>query len=296
MLLPELNKARCGPNPTGGLILFIQNGLEGPYRDPADPSPGRLSIFVDTQMSASRTILFGLTLLAGAGATALGFWQLGRLADRKAQNTLAMADALASVTDLNREALGGRITYRRVTVTGEYDAKRDFLIRGRLLRGTPGVQIVTPLRVAGMDSAILVIRGFVPTPDAGAPLRRDGFAEPGPLRVDGIAIETPDGGDGQPLVTERGETWHRLDWSALRARLPYPIVRYYVLAGVDTTRTRDHTIRGRLLPIRIDPPPLDDGPHLSYAIQWFMIGGAALGFGLVFVRGRNRASDLVPAD
>jgi surfeit locus 1 family protein len=42
-------------------------------------------------------------------------------------------------------------------------------------------------------------------------------------------------------------------------------------------------------PARIGPPPLDNGPHLSYAIQWFsfaVIGVVGLGI-LVFRNQRN---------
>ena len=37
-------------------------------------------------------------------------------------------------------------------------------------------------------------------------------------------------------------------------------------------------------PRRLDPPPFDDGPHLSYAIQWFAFAIIAIVFGGIFVR------------
>jgi surfeit locus 1 family protein len=145
---------------------------------------------------------------------------------------------------------------------------------------------VTPLRIAGRDTAILVNRGFVPTPDAGYPPAGTAYREPTEARVDGPVLRVPDAGDGQPVSQPRGETWYRLDLSAIRARLPYPIAPFYLITTADSA-TPEHTARGRTLPIRISLPPLDNGPHLSYAIQWFLIGGAALGFGLTFGRRRS---------
>jgi cytochrome oxidase assembly protein ShyY1 len=34
----------------------------------------------------------------------------------------------------------------------------------------------------------------------------------------------------------------------------------------------------------LDPPPLDDGPHLSYAIQWFAFTLIALVFAGIMLR------------
>lgn len=198
--------------------------------------------------------------------------------------------------NLATTSLPAGATYRRVRVAGRFDFAHQITIRGRLLRGTPGIQVVTPLRVPGQDTAILIHRGFVPTSDAGLPATTEFYREPDSSSVVGIALAVPDEGDGGPLDTDRGRTWHRLDLTAIRSATPYPVGPHYVIMHADTLRTREHTLKGHSLPIRIEPPSLDDGPHLSYAIQWFMIGGAALGFGLVFVRKgpRRGPDDLTP--
>ncbi len=252
-----------------------------------------MSTFVDTPMSSGRKSFLLLTVIVAAGCAGLGVWQLSRLADRQERNALSLAQRDLAAVDLNRMQLPEPVSYRRVTVSGGYDFERELVIRGRLLRGNPGVQIVTPLRLAGSDTAVLINRGFVPTPDAGFPTMPAGYREAAATDIMGIALAVPDEGDGAPLETPKGETWRRLDLTALRARYPYPIAAYYVIVEADTLRTRDHTLRGRVLPVRIEPPELDDGPHLSYALQWFMIGGAALGFGIVFIR-RRRVHSPVP--
>jgi surfeit locus 1 family protein len=137
----------------------------------------------------------------------------------------------------------------------------------------------------------MVNRGFVPTADAGPPPGGDLHSEPERTSIHGVALAMPDEGDGHPITTANGESWRRLDRSALARRLPYPIAGYYLIMALEPEDGSAHAERGNVLPIRIEPPPLDDGPHLSYAVQWFMIAAAALGFGVVFVlqggRGRH---------
>lgn len=251
-----------------------------------------MSSFGDTQVSSGRTLLFLTTIVAGLVCGSLGVWQLGRLMERRERNRLALEQRDLERVDLTLGSLSGPVGYRPVRIQGVFDFDREFVIRGRLLRGTPGIQVVTPMRIAGQDTAVLVHRGFVPTPDAGRLGSDARYRESDSAGFEGVALATPDEGDGAPLKTSLGETWHRLDLTAMRSRLPYPVASYYVIVAADSTRTSDHTIKGRVLPIRIEPPALDWGPHLSYAIQWFLIGGAALGFGFVFVRRRTAPSEV----
>jgi cytochrome oxidase assembly protein ShyY1 len=37
-------------------------------------------------------------------------------------------------------------------------------------------------------------------------------------------------------------------------------------------------------PRRVELPPLDDGPHLSYAIQWFAFATIAVGGAVLWLR------------
>jgi surfeit locus 1 family protein len=231
---------------------------------------------------AGRYSLLGLTILAAAVCSGLGIWQLDRLAGRRAANARALAQRDLPVLDLNRESPPPELTFRRATVHGTWDFGREFLLRGRLVLGTPGVQIITPLRVAGRDTVLLVNRGFVPTPDAGPPPPGLAFAEPPEATLHGVVLPVPDEGDGRPLDSRLGESWGRLDLTAMRRRLPYPVAPWYLIVEA-APGTADHTPRGTVLPVRVEPPPLDDGPHLSYAVQWFLIAAAALGFGIVFV-------------
>jgi cytochrome oxidase assembly protein ShyY1 len=80
----------------------------------------------------------------------------------------------------------------------------------------------------------------------------------------------------------------------MRARLPYPIAPVYLVAEADSAEGEAHTTRGRVYPFRAEPPLLDEGPHLMYAVQWFGIAVAVVAFGIIFVLrggGSARASE-----
>ena len=230
-------------------------------------------------LPVGRTVLFLVTLVAAAAAIGLGVWQLRRHERRKAVNQEAR---LTRVLPPIVVPGGGHLEPdRRAHLTGEYDEAREFLLRGRVVQGVPAVQVVTPLQIAGMDSAVLVNRGYVPAPDATDPGPVQ-WSEPGTVNVKGLLVPVPDRGDGSPLLRGARETWKSLDLRAMRGRLPYPVAAVYLIAEPPDTGSA-HTIRGRVYPFRAEPPPLDAGPHLMYAIQWFGIAIAALAFGVVFV-------------
>ena len=163
---------------------------------------------------------------------------------------------------------------RSVTAEGRYDNAHDVVLRGREYDGVPGVEIVSPLVLGNGKSAVLVDRGFLPSPDA-VRVDADSFREPGTQRVAGFLLPIPSG-SGAPMQHEGRTTWSRLDLVALRTALPYQIYPYFILQLPDSTLPR--------FPRRRPPPALDDGPHLSYAIQWFSFALIALVFAGIMAR------------
>jgi len=220
-------------------------------------------------------LVIGLLLFAAISAR-LGVWQLHRLAQRRASNAVAQVARQAPEIDLaarGPEPLGER----RVRASGTYDRAHELVLRGQVFREIPGLVLVTPLRVPALgDTAVLVERGFVPSPDAATlPPQAATLDEPGTQSVHGVAeplASAPD--SGAPLERNGGTTWRRLDLAALRARLPYPILNVAIRQAPDSALPR--------MPRRREPAALDEGPHLSYAIQWFAFAGIAVVFAGIF--------------
>ena len=230
---------------------------------------------------ARRLTLFALVLVA-AVFVRLGFWQLSRLGERRAANRAAAAARAEPPRELGVGAdwTAAELNERWVEATGEFDHSHEVILRGQAFQGTPGVLVVTPLRSAAGDSAVLVLRGFVPSADA-VRAEIDSLQEPGQVRVRGLATSIASGG-GQPVEHGGRTTWARLDLEALRARLPYPVLPVLLRQAPDSGLPT--------MPRRIPPPELSEGPHLSYAIQWFAFAVMTVAFGVLVVRKRDTAS------
>jgi surfeit locus 1 family protein len=142
------------------------------------------------------------------------------------------------------------------------------------------VNFLTPVRIAGRDTAVIVNRGWVYSPDGSTVDEgkwRDtsstftGYVEELPSVV-GSSYES------RPRVIAR------LSFGAVTKALPYPVAPFYVVALGDSVIAPDRLAR-------LTVPPLDEGPHLNYAIQWFAFALIALvGAGVVVKQQREAPS------
>lgn len=216
----------------------------------------------------------------------LGFWQLDRLRERRALNARIAARLDAPpVPDAGALADTSGLVYRALTAQGSFDHARSIVLPGRSHLGVPGVHLLTPLLLEGRSDAVLVNRGWIPSADAATvPLER--FARLGTNTVRGLILPFP--GAAQSLVpsarvagadTGFRRTWFTMDARALRAQYPYALLPVTLqelpAAGADR------------YPVRLEPPPLDEGPHLGYALQWFSFALVAIGGWLALVLRRR---------
>jgi surfeit locus 1 family protein len=203
----------------------------------------------------------------------LGVWQLHRLSERRARNAALAArlkTAPVPVAQLPPDSAGAH--WRRAFVRGSYDFDHEIVLSGRTHSGSPGVQILTPLHPDGGGPAVLVNRGWVYSPDA-ASVDLGKWDEPPHATVSGYAEDFVKGGRGVARLPSHENTWTRLDARELSAAFPFPIAPYYLVA-LDTL-PQSGPANGNT-PVRLDLPVMDDGPHLSYAVQWFTFAAVAL--------------------
>jgi surfeit locus 1 family protein len=229
-------------------------------------------------VSRLRVVVFvAFAVLAAALFSRLGIWQVHRLQERRARNALVISrldSAQVDLAALPRDTALAR--FRRVRVVGTPDYDNELVLAARTHNGAPGVDLITPMRIAGSDTAVLLNRGWVYSPDA-ATLRESRWRENDTVVVGYAEILPPSGGAS---YASRPHTLTRLTYTSASAALPYPVLPFYVVVMGDTT-----TVAGR--PQRVGVPPLDEGPHKSYAIQWFFFALVALvGAGIVVSKQR----------
>ncbi|MEW6567101.1 MAG: SURF1 family protein [Chloroflexota bacterium] len=217
----------------------------------------------------------------------LGFWQLNRLAQRRARNAeietrLAQAPIpLPSSIDETAD-----IVYRRVIVRGQFDFAHEIVLVNRARNELPGVHLVTPLLLEGSRQAVMVDRGWIPVEESN-PGARAAYAVEGLVETITVVRESqpqpfwpflqePTAPPGSPPRVE----WRLLNLEAIQSQLPYRLLPIY-LEQVETLGQE---------PLPVPDPDLDlsEGPHLSYAIQWFAFAGTALLGSTLWLRRRLR--------
>jgi surfeit locus 1 family protein len=212
-----------------------------------------------------------LTLLVAAAAAVcarLGIWQLDRLAQRRQFN--AHVSAVQAMPPLQLPSTVDLTTmeYRAVRASGVYDFGLQVAIRDQYNGNEYGYHLVTPLKLAE-GGAVLVDRGWIPAAGNASPADWRQYDEQGAVSVRGIVrlgqtLPSP-GGEADPTLApgqNRLDLWFYVNIDRVGAQLPYPILPIYIQLDPD--------------PTQVDPPiayqpalDLSEGPHASYAIQWF---------------------------
>lgn len=208
----------------------------------------------------------------------LGFWQLRRLEEKRDRNELIESRGqepvvpVGAVLDAGDDARAvGDVRYRRVTATGTYDADGTVAIRNRTKDGVAGAWLATPLDL-GEGERVAIIRGFVRLDSDGQPF--DAPAPSGEVTVEGsvVAPERLDGTaprDIEPLIEADG-------------MLPAAILATDSDPGEPAAESEG--VQPAVL-VPVPPPELSEGPHLSYAVQWFIFSTIAIaGYPLVLRR------------
>lgn len=231
-------------------------------------------------MFSRRWLLATLLVILGMAVLArLGKWQLDRLAQRRAFNASVRAQINAPALDLSGSALLDDLVsmeYRKVSVTGEYDFSQQVALRNQVEGSMWGVHLITPLRIQGTSKMVLVDRGWIPAQDFESG-DWSKFNEPGQVTVRGVIRDSQSKADMglriDPTLAP-GQTglkaWNFVNISRISQQVSMPILPVYIQEAPDPSWTGQ--------PIRTQPQlDLSDGPHLSYAIQWFsfalLLGG-----------------------
>jgi surfeit locus 1 family protein len=220
----------------------------------------------------------------------LGFWQLDRLAERRTANAQLRAALDSGVIDMNQQladyvriepaAFPSELANRDVVITGAFDFDNQMVLKLQNLYGVAGVHLITPFIPDGQDTAVLVDRGWIPDEEykAGHVFDEDS----GPQTIEGyIALtETIRRRTAESIVPVIAQNeLYRVDIAAIEEELPYPLAPFYVKAPLMEGASNNLPVG---TPKEVD---LSEGPHLSYAMQWFIF---CIGLGTGYVIYVNR--------
>lgn len=212
-----------------------------------------------------------LAILFAAACAGLGMWQMARRAEAVTEierveanfdsAPVALADALPTLDSFDESQ-----KWLPVTMTGQYLADEALLVRNRPLHG-PGFEQLVPLELD--DGTVFIIdRGWLPTGN------EQDLPDVIPAPPSGTVTVVARLKAGEPAIAGRGDVPGQIatiELSKLSGLLGVPtFTGAYGLMDSETPPSE------QLRPTAVTRPIADEGPHLSYAFQWFTFG--VLGF------------------
>ncbi len=208
-----------------------------------------------------------LTILFAIICSGLGMWQIARRGEALAEIAKVDANFDAAPVPIadalhNLDAFQESQKWMPVVMTGTYLAEDELLARNRPLAANPGFEVLTPLRLA--DGSVFVVdRGWVPTgDDQDAP-------DSVPAAPEGQVTVVARLKAGEPSLAGRtasGNQIATINLHDIAKRLGAPT--YTGAYGLMATEDPAPAQR----PVAVTRPVTDEGPHLSYAFQWFVFG------------------------
>ncbi|MFG2311600.1 SURF1 family protein [Streptomyces sp. NPDC048566] len=217
----------------------------------------------------------------------LGFWQLHRHEHKVALNAVISDSLAAKPVPAETLTAPGRPVrhddlYRRVTATGHFDTAHEEVVRRRTnADGEVGYHVLTPF-VLNDGRVLLVNRGWVSSDGAQTAFPKIPAPPSGRITVTGRLMADQTTADSG-IKNVRGLPDRQvmlIDSEQQAKRLGAPVLGGYV----EQTAPRPAHGSPELIG---DPEHSDIGPHMAYAIQWWLFA-AGVPVGWVVLARRER--------
>lgn len=221
---------------------------------------------------------FALTL-------ALGNWQSGRAATKRALQARYDAALRESPIHVGGALLDrGSVLYRKLEARGVFDDAHTILLDNRVMNGAAGYHVLTPLRIDGSATAILVNRGWV-----AAGRTREQIPLPpvpaGRVRLEGMAVDPHTRYVELAHAAPQGRVWQNLDFARYASASG---LRLQPVLLLQTSAQNDGLQR------RWPRPDSGVDMHVGYAFQWYSLATTLAILWLVMNVKRQRAGDANP--
>lgn len=222
-----------------------------------------------------RSIPFIAALAIALLGIALGNWQQGRAAQKaaiQAQIAARGADAPLILGPGAGATPVADLAYRRVRVTGEFVSSWPMFLANRPMAGRAGYYLVMPFKIAGSDTHVLVLRGWLPrTAEYG---KLPAFSTPaGSVTVEGIVTATAG------HVMDLGATEGLAPGAIVQNVDPQAAARATGLA-LQAWFVQQTGPAGPGDPLQRDWPSPASGvdKHRGYAFQWYALAAMSILF------------------
>lgn len=172
-----------------------------------------------------------------------------------------------------------------VTLRGEYLDDEQLLVRNRPRNGLAGYEVLVPLRL-GDGRVFVVDRGWVP---AGTDLEAPAAVPEPPAGEVVVVVRLR---SGEPEIPGRSAPPGQL--ATIHLPSVAELVDHPVFSGMYGLLADERPAPAEA-PLRAFRPSLDEGSHLSYALQWIAFGALAfVGLAWAVRRERKLAAGLAP--
>ncbi len=232
-------------------------------------------------------IFIAVAIIMGVICIGLGIWQINRRSERLEQNAVIEArlnEFPQPITGEIKDPVNWE--YKRVLIGGAFDNLHAIVLRNRSFENQSGVHLITPLILEDSEVAVLVDRGWIPYESRNSEARKE-FDVTGTVEVSGIVklsqpepsisfLADPPYSPGSPPLEE----WRVINVERIQKQIPYTLLPFIVEQSEPFRDAPD-------LPIPDPDIDLSEGPHLSYAIQWFAFAAIAILGGYLWWRRRS---------
>lgn len=218
--------------------------------------------------------LLAVLVVMAIGVTA-GQWQMRRAGEKEAIEQRIEHRSVMPALNLGSEPVSPQdIEYRKIIVAGEFLPQWTVYLDNRPLNGIAGFYVAMPMRIAGSDRHVLILRGWAPRDPADRFRVPDVATPQGPVEIEGIARQRTGRllqlGDPPPL--QPGSIVLNVDIDAFSQASG---LKMQPVVIEQTSETRDRLLR------EWPQPSAGIEKHLGYAFQWYGLAATALIFYLV---------------
>lgn len=211
----------------------------------------------------------------------LGQWQLRRLDDRRFENEAIAESLTIPPVEWPSDSVGIPTEYSRVELFGSFEPAEEVLLRSQTHLGQPGFDVFSPFYVNGA-TVVVVNRGWVPLHLDSPPVLAAAPPE-GAVTISGVvryplagatAVEANSPVEPVSIIA-------KVDLDLLNLQIAGAVEPFYLELTTSSQVVQD-------LPVLPADPEITEGPHFSYAMQWFAFAAVSVGGYVMLIRSTAR--------